>query len=181
MIEVLKKLLSEYLSRAEWIEVYSKLDNTSSFVVGQVLFLDEEYVLLGLIHPSGVYDGYLILKLDKIYQIKEKSGYISRLQLLEKMQEKIEFKISMSKDNLLYNFLHICKKNQWIVSVEINNSDYNDIIGQVYAVDEKTAEILEITDDGKEDGKSILDLENITRVSADDLNGRKIQLFSRYL
>lgn len=176
---MLKEVLAAYLKNPEWIEVYSKIDDTSSFVVGKVLSLDDDYVLLGLVHPTGVYDGYIVLSLGKLYQVKEKSKYISRLLMLMEHKNKFSFLPSlMGKHEVLQVFMHQAQQAKWVVSIELNNSGYNDIIGIIQSVNDTTLEVTEITDNGYIDGKTTVECTYITRISADDVNERQLQLLA---
>lgn len=176
MFVVLKETLRAYRDKAEWLEVYSKIEDTGSFVVGKVLDLDDDYVLLGLIHPSGVYDGYMALSLDKIYQVKEKTNYIARLLTFMEHEGKFDFSLLPGESHgVLLDFMRRIQQSGWVASMEINNSGYNDVIGRIDSVDGTTVAVTEITDDGDTDGKTTLARRAVTRISADGEKERRLQ------
>lgn len=69
-------------------------------------------------------------------------------------------------------------QKRWIVALELNQSGLYDVQGFVLEVDEENIVMQEISNDGKYDGITCLDLQCVTSGEGDTEDGQSIKLLA---
>lgn len=162
--------LNNFVNKQEIISIYTDEEKTNKFIAGYLLAVDEQYFLLASITPQGLYDGYILKTLDSILCIHSNGKYEKKLSYLLSDKYKphnTQYWASIESNNILEEFLEFIKENNFVCSIEICNSGYNDIIGFIDSFNDVTCSVNTITEYGEDDGKSMIQIRDITLIGCD--------------
>lgn len=162
--------LYKYVNNKEIISIYTDEEKTNKFIAGYLLAMDDRYFLLASITPQGTYDGYILKTLDSILYIHSDGKYEKKLNCLLSDKYKphnMEYWANKESNNILLEFIKFIKENNYVCSIEICNSGYNDIIGFIDFFDDMTCSVKAITEYGEEDGRSMIQICDITLIGSD--------------
>lgn len=140
-------------------------DSSTKFSFGRVLVFDEDFLALISITPKGLYDGVLVIPIEDIMRIAADNQYCAKMKALTDEAEYNKFPYTINNVNVLRNILELSKKDNTVISIEVDHSGYDDVTGIVAGISDGMVEIDVIDEYGCEDGKEWVQLEDITRVS----------------
>lgn len=140
-------------------------DSSTKFSFGRVLALDEDFLALISITPSGLYDGVSVIPAEDIMRIAADDQYCAKMKALTDEAEYAKFPYAINNADVLRNILEISEKDNTVVSIEVDHSGYDDATGIVAGICDGLVEIDVIDEYGFEDGKAWVQLDDITRVS----------------
>ena len=83
-------------------------------------------------------------------------------------------------NNLIDLFLNMLLKEKIIISIELLDSGIYDIIGFVEEISGNICKIGQVNDDGQSDGVTYIRIQDITQISADSLDERRILRLSEF-
>ena len=131
--------------------------------------VDTDYFVIAEISRTGLYDGYVIKRVEDIFRVDVDCEYERKYRgLYEAKKQKHERRFKKVSANMLEDFFVWCAENKFVVSVGVN--DYADTVrGIVCGVDKiaYTVCLNELTNDGVKTGKIYLDLNAVYRACAD--------------
>lgn len=170
MINVLESILN-----TKWAGIYTNIDETDKFNYGMVIAVGHDDFAIYEISPDGKYDGVVAKKISSVIKIETDSEYIR--EMLEKTpdSELGLFDMPPYVENVSLYLLKSAMKTQKIVSIELVDSGYFNAVGFVKNITETTVQILQVTNDGEEDGFAYLPIELISEVSYFTEDEQKIQ------
>lgn len=160
------------------ISIFTDVDNTDKFSFGFVQEISDEHILINCISPFGFYDGYTIRNRANIYRIEYQNNYGKKLHKLYQIRNQKHQLITRKTDNLIADLIHFAKKENFIVSIELHNSDTDDLQGYISNVKDTIIAIEQIDEYGKNNGKSMILLEDITKISCDSDQEIMLKLLS---
>ena len=179
------KGINEELSKNtnELFEIYTDTEATNKFFVGFVIENDNEFFLCKAINQYGNIDGLICCLYDSIIKVQKETTYLKNLLLLHNKNhnDKIEdIKINNNESLLLQVLKHIKDKNK-ICTIELCNSNMNDVVGYISLVDTKASivKLIIVDENGKRDGEAIIDINMISCITTDSLDEQKIQLLTQ--
>ena len=177
---MIKKNLEGCLESGRWLEVYTKPDKPDTFSVGRVLALDDTFALMGMVHPSGSYDGYGLILLDAIYRICWETRHIRRLEAyMEEAGSPLSFlTLPEEGETLVEKLLVLAGREGWITTLELHGSGYDDVEGFVEKIENGSAIMDQRTEYGSQDGRSVVQLEAVSHVFCDDDRQRRLRCLS---
>lgn len=177
MLEVnMEKILEELKENQKSCSLYINVQDTSKFVFGKILELNGMHIMFFSISPDGEYDGVLLIKIDNILRVEYNDLYSARMSKLIKDKNfscKFDF-ISIENNNLVELMLNSLLKEKIIVSIELLDSSMYDVIGFVEEINENICKIRQVNDDGQDDGITYIRMDDITQISADSSDERRI-------
>ncbi len=156
-------MILEKIGRDKPICVYT--DSSTKFDFGRVLAFDEDFMALYSITPRGVFDGISVIPIDDITRIEAENQYCAKMKAIADEIEYTRFPRTLSNVDVLKQVLEMSEKNNTVVSIEVDRSGYDDATGIVEGIFDDCVEIAVIDEYGCEDGKSWVQIDNITRVS----------------
>lgn len=177
MNDVLYEKLTCLSEEGEIISLYSNED-FEQFCVGYILKINRNYILMQHISPNGKYDGYIFKKTSDIYRVGYDESYTKKVKKLYDQECCKHEDIIIDSEDILVSFLKKASERRWIVALELNQSGLYDVQGFVLEVDEENIVIQEISDDGKYDGITCLDLQCVTSGEGDTEDGQSIKLLA---
>lgn len=160
-----EKKLKEIRCADQFASIYTDESTKSKFTFGKVINIGEDFFAIKLISPEGKPDGLLVKEIDSIFRIELNSKYNNKMMiLLNENTEKNEDYLIDDNDIVLSTLL-CSKKFKLIVSLEILESGYDDIVGFVDSVENGLCKIKQIDEYGDDNGDSFVSLLDITQIS----------------
>lgn len=170
------KVIEEFAKNRDYISLYTNCEDGSKFCYGRIVDFDDINLVFLMISPDGNYDGLLLKQISDIYRINKNDKYNERMQQLCMISDIENYLLNYEEsDNVLRSVLLLSKNNNKIVSLELNDSGFDDIVGIVSNVTDSVCEITQIDFYGNLDGKAFVSLSNISQISFDSKTEQILQ------
>ena len=163
----MKNILEQSLQEQHIISIYTDTENTDRFSAGFIQALTETEILIAHVSPYGLYDGYLLKNPDDIYRLNYGGTYENTIEKLYSIRQQEHQKVSCADNKIKANLLQFALENHLVVSIELNNSGYDDIQGIVNAIDNNLVELTVLESTGAIDGYTTTYFNNITLLTCD--------------
>ncbi len=171
----MQKLLNE-ISNEEIVALY--FGNGDKFFCGKILAVNEDFVVLRSYTPYGVYDGYIVKRINELRRIEQNSKYLKSLSDMVKCKHTdSELEIIISGNCLMSMLCHSVSSGQ-IISIELEECDEL-IIGYVTKIEDNILSIKQYNEYGDCDGTSFLCSDDIVSLYIDGENERKIEVIKQ--
>jgi len=162
MKDILKKISKEHKIAGIFTE------DPDSFLEGYVECVDKDMFILSHITNMGIYDGYILKLVKRVFQITTDDRYGKKIEALYKIRGQSHMPISVSEEKSAFdNFVEFARSNHFIISVELHYDDENIETGYIKDFSKEYLQIVNIDQYGYEDGESIILAEDITTISCD--------------
>ena len=171
MNDVIYEKILEICGKDEIVSIYNYDDN-EKFDVGFILAASEEYYIIKNINEEGKYNGYILGEMSNISALGVRENYLYNILVLYDMAKRRHLLKDIEGSNLIVELLNYSKKENYIISLEVNNSGNFDVQGFISSVDEKCIIVDKINDDGKKDGYIYIDTESVNSIRCDTRNER---------
>ncbi len=161
------KLIEELCKTKNYVSLYTDIENPSKFCYGQFLAYDKNKFIFSMISPEGRYDGFLLRAITDIIKIDMDAQYDKRMQKLLSFNKDITSIAFPYTDDVTYTALCISKTTNKVVSIELNYSGTDDVIGYVDTVNDNICKIKQIDFYGCPDGTAYINIADISQISID--------------
>lgn len=163
------------------LSIYSE-GSSNKFIAGFIQAQNENCYIYTSITPEGKYDG-VCLKKNEIIKIEYDGLYEKKLEQLmvqdDFKQEQLDIKFD-DNSNLIEQLLIYIKNSNRILSIELLDSGYDDIIGFVKNIDGEYCLFSSVNEYGIIDSNVVIRKDDITRISFDSAAEIQIEtLFSK--
>lgn len=172
MLNVLKKLCKEQ----KYASIYTDSENSNKFIYGQILAVDMDYIAIGMISPDGISDGIVVQPTGRVIRVEIGGQYDRKMQKLIMFHNSKSDQYAFENGKILESVLRIAQQTKRVVSIEILNSGYDDIAGFVDEIENHFCAVRQIDAYGCEDGVSYVQMSDITQVSYDSVDEKKIMM-----
>lgn len=165
MLELLEKLCKEQ----KYISLYVNANDLESFKYGRILAVNQFFTLIEQISTAGEFDGIILKKTEKIIRIELDSNYNKKMEIL--MKDNNDDNSFINSININRNIdlrvflLKYAQDHNEIISVELADSEYYDIVGNVDKIESSFCSFLQIDDYGNRDGISCVKVDDISSIS----------------
>lgn len=168
-------VLKKYQQQATLIAFYGDCDNTDTFSVGKILSVDDDFVLLGCVTPTGEYDGCCVYRTDHCILIEQDTQYLKKIETLcgLKHTKWEEMKIG---DHILDTTLQYAIDQNYCVSIELCDSGFYDVQGRVRSLSTEYMTVDCLTDFGLPNGMAHIPLAQITKVRINAVEEQTVNL-----
>lgn len=139
-------------------------ENPNSFIVARLVHRLSEGLLLSVLTPSGVWDGFLYLNNNAIGRIDSDEEYIQRLLTLSKLKGQVEPRELYTVFNSFKSIIDYSVSHHLVIGIECYESGGIDLTGMIAGYDECFLEILQMDDYGQTDGYAFVRPEAVTRM-----------------
>ena len=148
----MNNLLKKYLNSNEYVCLYANPRDSKKFFFGKILAVDENFFAFLTLDDDGTFKGIEIRLIDEVGRIETKSAYVEKMKKLIDgngldVIDTLRFGGEIVADVLKYS-----QKNKRIVSIELDSSDYYDVIGIVESIDGNICKVSLVDDYGFSDG-----------------------------
>lgn len=175
------KILFDLCKKKEFASFYTDKDNTDKFKFGSVIAVNEWEIAIEEITPDGDYDGITVMSTDRVIRVERGGLYAEKMHKLccEKTPPDIDYHID--NDNIMLSLLHWALIAKKIISIELINSGYNDIIGYIDDIQDGQCIIKQIDEYGFDDGISYVMLDSITQIICLSQDEQRIMRLAEYV
>lgn len=158
------KILSEICNSNKKASIYTNEQETNKFHYGTILAVNDKEIAISMISPKGEFDGVSVIPTDFVYRIETDGQYSEKMEKLcsDMYYDKFDKELDTSK--IKESLLDIAVQTQQIVSLELVDSGYYDVVGFVKEIKDGCCRIRVVDEYGAEDGDSFVMLDNITQV-----------------
>lgn len=158
-------MLSKLFLNKKIASFYVNYNETNKFIVGKIVALNKEEIVINMLSLEGEDDGYVYVNIKNIFRIEEDNKYTEKMMKLYTISSPdISFDIT-DNSNILAAVLDVVLVQRLIITIELFNSGYDDIIGFVDEVCDGKCIINQINEYGYKDGFSYITTDSITRIS----------------
>jgi hypothetical protein len=164
---LIKTLLCDSEDTNQIVDLYSDTSNTDKFSAGFIVALSSDDVVIAHIAPGGKYDGFMLKKIDNIFRADIGSKYDATIQKLYLQQSQAHTKFRSEFENLSKGFLYFAKTNNYVATIELLDSNLEDVKGFIDDVAEDTVKIRKLNQYGESDGYSIVYIDDISFITCD--------------
>lgn len=177
-ISMFKQYLLSAKENGNPVSIYSDNESTERFSFGFIQGVSDDYVLLASISPLGFYDGYVIIKYKDIYRLEKNDKYGEKVYKLYGIRKQNHPIVPLTSDNIILDLIQFSRDKQLVVTIELDNSGYDDLQGIVSEIQGDMVVVMQIDDDGNPDGKTVVCFDRITRAICDSDKEMAIKLLS---
>lgn len=167
------EVLNEICEQKKNVAIYTNIHNTSKFIFGRILAVNEDDIVIDMISPDGKFDGILATKIDKIYRIELDGQYAEKMKKLCP-KDRSYSEIIFETNDLKYDLLSYAFESKGVLSIELIDSENYDIVGFVDELSDKQCKIKQVDEYGFKDGYSYIDIADITEISYNSLDEQRI-------
>lgn len=159
------KILFDLYSTKSYAGIYTNFQDMSKFHFGNIIAVNEKEIAIHMISPDGEDDGISVMNVDNVIRVETNGQYSEKMKKLCNGCFPSSYNLSVKDNNILMSVLLLSFNEKQIVSIELLDSGYNDIVGFVEAVENGECMIKQIDEYGYEDGYSYVSINDITKVS----------------
>lgn len=131
------------------VSIYSDRENTDKHFTGYIGAYNDTEILIEHISPRGLYDGYIFISVDDIYQLDCGGLYERKIEKLYQMKRQAHESIEIKDNAIFYSMVKFAQRKGFIVYAELQDSA---VRGFVRECDEDTMRINAVTEYGNHDG-----------------------------
>lgn len=172
-------LLIDSKNKNHIVELYSDRSDTNTFAAGFILDVSREDVVIAHITPTGLYDGYMLKKIRDIYREDICGKYEQMLKKLYVSQSQTHKEFISKYKNLTKGFLDFAKSNDYVITIELMDSDYEDVQGYVEEIIDNNVRISKIDSYGQFDGWAVIYINDITFMTCDSDKEHALNMFTK--
>ena len=172
----MKNVMNAIMQENRFVSLYTDEKDSSKFIFGKIIALDDVYFAFSSISPNGDDDGIIIMQIERVYRVETQSKYEQKMLTLMKAKGIKETNDLVDTQDVLLHYLFAAKKSGRIVSIEINESGYEDILGYIASIEDNICCINQIDLYGKCDGKSYIRLSDISQFEYGSDEEKQIEL-----
>ena len=163
MIEMMQK----YAENGEFVALYTDLANTTSFIYGRILAVNDTWVAILPVTQDGAADGLLVKRCEDVFRMDVGGEYAKKMCRLESY--------SIDAEEIAASVLRLAKTEHGIVSVEIEDSGIDDITGFVRDSNENTVTFDVVDSYGASDGIAMIKASGITQIEYNGIAEKRLQ------
>lgn len=163
MLTILSKLCEE----EKFVSIYTNLNDTSRFIFGKILGLDDDFFAIYSVSPDGEFDGIIVKEIKTILRLELNTQYCKKMESLISFNELPILNYDIKNEKILESFLRFAAQTNEVISLELLNSEENDLIGfiELESLNKNFYKINQIDCYGHPDGCSLIPSDNITGLS----------------
>lgn len=156
------------------VSLYTNQNDISKFIFGKILSVNDNEFAFYMISPDGKYDGVLVKEINSIVYFETDNQYIKEMCKLCDEHSLCSPFIDFNKNNIKTAVLLEAMKSKKIVSLELNYSGFDNVVGFVEDVSDNLCKIKQVDLQGLYDGVAFVVESNITQISYDSHEEQQI-------
>lgn len=168
-------ILNKIYSTQKTVSIYTNGDETDKFNFGKVIALNDEQIAVQMISPNGEYDGVIVMNIEKVIRIETDGQYELKMQKLCSLTKPLLPNVNLANENIFESAMLSSIKDHCIVSVELLDSGYIDIVGYVKKIENGQCEIKQVDEYGADDGFSCFSIDDVTQICFASEDERRIE------
>lgn len=159
------RILKELCLSKKTASIYTNYNTPTKFYYGVVLAVNDEEIAIYMISTDGKDDGIVAQSIDDVIRVELDGLYEEKMRKLCSINPPIDFDVTLDNNNIIKSLLDLALETKKIVSIELVDSGYDDVVGFVDEIDNGRCKIKVIDEYGYEDGYSYFLIKDVTQVS----------------
>lgn len=159
------KILNELYQSQDMACIYADYNDTSKFHFGTIMAVNEEEIAIQMISPDGENDGIVVISITNINRVETNSLYVQKMKKLCAGGSLFLNDLEIDNNNIINSILLFAFKEKEVVSIELIDSGYNDVIGIIEEIDDVECKIKQFNEYGYVDGELYFRINDITKVA----------------
>lgn len=159
------KILYELCSSKRAACIYANYNDTSKFHFGTIIAINDEEIAIQTILPDGEMDGIVVIGVDCINRVETNSQYVEKMKKLCPDTSVCLRNLQIDNRQIMKSILLFALKKSQVVSIELINSGYNDVVGVIRSIKDKECMVEQFDEYGCADGESHFYLKDITKIA----------------
>ena len=168
-------ILKDLYSTKEAVSIYTNQNDINKFHFGTVLAVNEREIAIHMISPDGEDDGIIAMDVNNIFRVEQKGQYKDKMEKLCSSNVFPAYDLEVTDGRIIEAVILLAFKEKAVLSIELLNSGFNDIVGFVEAIDSTECKILQVDEYGRADGVSHVFTDDITNVTVLSEDEKRIQ------
>lgn len=160
------------------LSIYTDKENTEKFSAGYIQQISEDLVLISHVTPYGLYDGYMIRRIEDIYRLECHGKYEKKLETLYNIQNQNHKKIPHGCGTIFEDLFKFSLDNHLVINIQLHYSELEDIQGYVDEFFEDSLIVRQLDDEGNDDGETVISISDITLLTCDSDREMALRLLS---
>ena len=166
MISVIQK----YIEEKAYVSVYTDPDNTARFIYGRILAVNDIYIVMQPLTLDRKEDGILLKLTEDVFRVDTGGEYEVKMQKLIVHANTILPDFPIENTNIIESVILYAKQNSKVLSIELEKSGIDNIIGIVEKVEDDVVTIEVLDEYGQHDGIAHVKISSISQISCDGEN-----------
>lgn len=175
MNDEMGRLLEPLVGEDAIVSIYCDERNREGFWLGYLLAMDEDDLLLNLLSPGGVEDGYAAVCRDMIFTVGVDRPYSAKILKLSLLKGQKKHTIPQTEGSVLFDLLSYAQSEQAIVMLDWDPN----FTGVVESYTDTSVTLLQVDEFGKEFGRVVADLDRVGMLRCRTSELRDIELLHR--
>ena len=168
----MKEIVKKFMTSKEWVCVHREVLH-NDFSYARIIGCDEERFAFILISPEGFDDGIIIEDIEEIKFIEQGGPYDAKMSALMCISGYKERKVDPLQEDLILWGLKYAFDNELMVSIEVEKSGIDNIIGLVKSMEQGVCKIMQIDLYGEFDGDAYVRTDSISHLWIDSADDRR--------
>lgn len=160
------------------IQIHLDAVDPDSFLVGRLCWVDRTWFLMQDISSLGKWNGLVLYRQEDVISIEENTAYIEKLKKLIDLRGDTAPNIPDLLDSPLSKFLLYAQTQNTVLGLELCASGYRDVDGYVCSLANNILCVEQLDEFGRDDGRSYILLDSITRCYIGDNDSECLLLLS---
>lgn len=173
------KILFDFCSKKQIASIYTNSNDVNKFHFGYILSVSEEDIAIHMFSPDGEDDGIIVMDVDNVFRVEENSLYIKKMLNLCPNNGFTPYVLDIESGKIKNSIISFAKKEKHIVSIELLESGFNDIVGLIYEICDNQCKIEQFDEYGNKDGFSYVSIESITKITLLSSEEKRIEKLLR--
>ena len=170
----MKELIENLITEKAYVCIH--LDaSTENFAYGKILACDEDRYVVLEVSPAGYDDGIVIDDIADIRYIEKGGPYDEKMAKLMRISGYKDRDIEIAQEHILEWGLAYALANSFVVSIEVDDSGINNIVGRIEKVEDGICKVVQIDAYGEFDGDAYVRIEDISQLVIDSEEERMIR------
>lgn len=173
MLSILKECMKENRVASFYFNKEDHCKHNTGFVIA----CNEDEFLVAHINARGEYDGFIRNRLEDVYRIEYGGDYEHKISQLYQLKNQSHPVMEIDPENLLFSLLEHAKQNQLLVTFEMEDES---VVGYVASYDDYIS-LDEVDFYGRSQGKSIIDINELTVLACDGDDEQDLKLIHAFM
>lgn len=164
-VKTMLRILSELRRSQKMVSIYTDYQETNKFHYGVVIALNEKEIAIQMLSPDGESDGIIVMDAENVFRVEENGQYDEKMKKLCPNNPLPLFNEALDENEIFESLLSIASIEKSIISIELVDSGYNDIVGFVEEIEDGMCKVKQVDEFGYEDGFSFFLIRDITKIT----------------
>lgn len=170
------ELLEKYYKENRIVNFYLNKDDNTKNLTGYIHAFNENELLISHISSRGLYDGFILNKMDELYMVSS-DDYSKKIETLYKLKNQSHPVFNCEEDDILGSLLDYAIDNKYVITLDLLNDR---ISGFVNKYNDNYIYLDMINEYGKKTGKCVIDCDEVVTIACDSDDEQDLKMLFTY-